>query len=153
MFVLTTVLCVSLGWKMHRVKQRRDAVAWVESHRGFVVYYYEREDPVANLLGQSNPPGPIWAHKLLGKDFFAAPAYVSLADEMLDDISPITKLQDVEEVVILSNRLRDFSPLTELPRLRSVILLTLPAEKEVARLQTLMPGCKIEWFDSREVER
>ena len=49
-FVLATVLCVGLGWKVHRVHKQREAVAWVKEHGG-IVFYVDHETHIPNGRG------------------------------------------------------------------------------------------------------
>ena len=44
MFVLATILCVWLGFKVHQVKQQREAVARLREVDGYAGYDYEIDD-------------------------------------------------------------------------------------------------------------
>lgn len=64
------VLCLGLwlGWRVHLVRQQREAVAAVKAHGGFVRYDWEvvGGKPVAG----AKPRGPGWLRRAIGDDYF-----------------------------------------------------------------------------------
>lgn len=147
-FVLTTILCIWLGFKVHEVKQQREAVAWVMEHGGTVVYDYQRKRP-----GNAELSGPVWLHGVIGEDYFRTPVKVTLlSNHEIDDVSPLTELPNLAILSVASYRLRDFSPLTQLKKLDTLALLTLPADQELAELRKAMPNCEISWFNVQAMQ-
>ena len=149
-FVLTTILCVWLGYKVHQVKARREAVAWVRENGGIIEYH--------------DPPGPQWAHRLVGIDFFAPPAGVAIDADITDlsmlaalpslsglrvtsnsarDLSPLANLRDLEFLDLECREVEDFSPLVGLTKLKHVILPESAAEDDIAALHKALPKCEI----------
>ena len=66
MLVVVTVLCVLLGWKVHKVNKQKRVVAWVEEMGGEVFFdyddlYWEKSEiegnentPISNLTPLTN---------------------------------------------------------------------------------------------------
>ena len=110
-FVLTTILCIWLGFKVHQVKQQREAVAWVEAHGGMVAYQHEKI-----------PHGPKWLRDLFGVDYFVKPFRVTLDSDHPESFSQLAKLPELTEVEVSSKSVRDVSPLAELRDLEYLAL-------------------------------
>ena len=91
-FVLTTILCVWLGFKVHQVKQQREAVAWVEAHGGMVAYQHEKI-----------PHGPKWLRDLIGVDYFVKPFRVTLDSDHPESLSQLAKLPELTKVEVFAN--------------------------------------------------
>ena len=167
-FVLTTILCIWLGYKVHQVKQQKEAVAWVEEHGGSVRYDYQPsffEHPHAAYIVSGTPPGPKWLHDLIGVDYFIKPTDASLYDKDLDDVSPIVDLPGLKRLGVRSEQVRDLSPLAklqelkyldlycpeahdlsplgELKKLKFFFLPTYTTDEEIAKLQEMLPDCQI----------
>ena len=67
LFVGVAVLCVVLGMKVHRVKQQREAIAWVHDMEGTVEYEYLVTGNLVPVF-TGNPKGPQWWQELIGVD-------------------------------------------------------------------------------------
>ena len=115
LFVLTTVLCVGLGWTVHRVHQQMAAVTWVRAYKGEVYYDYQDYDLTFDQGDpDAAPPGPNWLHRLVGVDYFSTPADVRLIDDNLRDLAPLAYLTGLETLEIRSQEVVDASPLANL---------------------------------------
>ncbi|HVC97535.1 MAG TPA: hypothetical protein VND64_27885 [Pirellulales bacterium] len=78
MFVVVTLCCVgvaSLGVSLHHKRRDRAAVAALRDLRFSVQYDWEDD---SHGPPQAQPPGPRWARRWLGDDFFADVTYVSV---------------------------------------------------------------------------
>ena len=99
-----TIFCILLGWRLHRAKQQRDAVAAIRAAGGWVHYDYERLDYMSGIADrEAEPWEPAWLLALLGIDFF----------------------HDATNVTVPADRgpAKNFVPhLTQLRRLRSLVI-------------------------------
>ncbi len=73
MLMLMTILCVWLGFKVHRAERQKAAIAWVESVGGAVSYDYEFDevgvlfghcDQSGEWVSDSTLPRPRWLREL-----------------------------------------------------------------------------------------
>lgn len=144
LFVLTTVLCVGLGWTVHRVHQQMAAVTWVRAYKGEVYYDYQDYDLTFDQGDpDAAPPGPNWLHRLVGVDYFSTPADVRLIDDNLRDLAPLAYLTGLETLEIRSQEVVDASPLANLKDLTELSLdcrevRNLPALASLTSLQILI---------------
>ncbi len=77
--IVLTILCVWLGWYLHRVEQQRAAVRWVRENGGAVRYDYEF-DSDDKFIDASQPPVPKWLVDMLGVDYFVSVVSVHTFD-------------------------------------------------------------------------
>ena len=140
MLVVTAVLCVLLGWKVRQVERQKEAIAWVKEVGGRVTYAYEsyENDEHGSLVLNGELPGPDWLCQLIGVDYFASVAEVSLADGVIHDLSPLYELEKLRTLVL-------WEPLVQVP------------DEEIAAFEKALPDCEIfypcfEYFDE-ESER
>jgi len=97
--VLVVAVAVPLGWfgvKMREAERQRRAVVAVERAGGWVEYH--QMDEFLQMTGRQEPPAPAWLMKLVGVDFFADIAVVSLSstavgNETMEHLSVLTKLE------------------------------------------------------------
>jgi hypothetical protein len=79
--VLLTIVCVGLAWwnsKQKHARVQRNAVLHLHRDLGaYVGYAYKYEDD-GQLVFSQWPPGPRWLHRMVGRDFFGTPVYVSV---------------------------------------------------------------------------
>ena len=117
LFVGVAILCVVLGMKVHRVKQQREAIAWVHDMEGTVEYEYQVTGNLAPVF-TGNPKGPQWWQELIGVDCVPTPHFVTL--RRVTDLRPLTELTELVGLSVdsESNGLRDLSPLANLTHLQ-----------------------------------
>lgn len=134
--LLTTVFCIWVAVKVHRVNQQKEAVAWVTGVGGTVSYDYEIGNPAA-----WNPPGPDWLRKLLGIDYFATVNVVELPYDTTD-ISPLANLSNLEYLLLSETQVSDLTPLAQLTELKYLDLWETPVNDlsplaSLTKLETL----------------
>ena len=118
LFVLTTMLCVWLGWKVHRVQQQKEAVAWVEKIGGHADYDYQHHEN-GTSIDDPRLPGPQWLVNYLGVDYFAPVEFVWIDHSNVADFSPLVNLPNLKQLSVLrADKLTDISPLSELTGLQ-----------------------------------
>ena len=82
LFVLLTVLCVFCAWlkvTVERARKQREAVSALKT-AGAIVHYDFDYDRFGKRIAQPKAPGPAWARKFLGDDFFASVFRVYFSD-------------------------------------------------------------------------
>ena len=88
LLVLVVAVAVPFSWlaveRMEAAKQG-NLVEWVRKSSGSVQYDYEF-DASNNFLRNASPSAPSWLFELLGTDFFANIATVSLHDSEISDV-------------------------------------------------------------------
>jgi hypothetical protein len=71
MFILVTILCVSLGWRLQRAREQREAVEAIRKAGGWVYYDYQHYDPKTGKFdNQAAPWEPAWLTDAVGVDFW-----------------------------------------------------------------------------------
>ena len=97
--VLVVAVAIPCGWltvKMRQAERQRKAVEAIEEGWGGVKHY--EMDEFLQMTGRQEPPAPAWLMKLVGVDFFADIAVVSLSstavgNETMEHLSVLTKLE------------------------------------------------------------
>ena len=120
-FVLLTVLCVWLGWTVHRANEQRKVVEWVKEMGGTVEYDYQFDKDDVDI-DDAEPPGPAWLDQLLGVDYRQEVEGVDLADTQANDLTPLAGLKRLEWLAIRGTPLSDLTPLAKLTRLQELEL-------------------------------
>jgi hypothetical protein len=122
LFVVVTVLGVSLGPAMYHARQQKETVALIESLGGFVYYDYE-EAPDGSFVARESPE-PAWLWNIIGKDicFNVVAVFngVNTTDETLERVSKLRYLHllDVTSSVgVTDNGIKHLEGLTELDTL------------------------------------
>src|SRR5262249_27598356 len=133
LFVVITILFAWLGMQANRAHQQRSAVAAIEKAGGSVHYDYQY-DAKGQVSSASPPPGPEWLRKITGDDFFnrvvavySNPEDQGLTDEMIRDITPLTKLQGLHWFHCEAVTDKGLGQLNKLANLRSLGLVDCPA--------------------------
>jgi hypothetical protein len=164
LFVLTTVLCVWLGFKVHPVEQQQEAVAWVMERGGHVIYDFEFDGDVI-AIPYAKPPGPDWLRDILGIDYFARPHWIELHDQRLANLSPLAQLDglwclqvsskslndilalgeltNLEHLALACRDTPDLTPLANLTRLKRLHLWMPVKDEDLAWLRDTLPQCAI----------
>jgi hypothetical protein len=151
--VLLTIACVGLAWwntKQRHARIQREAVLHLQQDLGaYVGYAYKYRDD-GQLEFSQWPPGPLWVHRMVGRDVFGAPIYVSLVgiyptSEDLDDIVSLTEIE-VLELVMCEIRDSDVSRLARLSSLARLDLRGTSVTTEcVEQLKKQLPQCVVLW--------
>lgn len=69
--IAITIFCIVLGWRLHRARLQRDAVAGIQARGGRVGYDYQFDGPEDHLPDpKAKPWEPKWLQSLVGIDFF-----------------------------------------------------------------------------------
>lgn len=78
--VVVALAGVTLGWKVRQVRQQRAAVEWVRENDGAVIYDFEWDEEMDQVIPHphDDPPAPSWPGSLVGVDFVARPASIKL---------------------------------------------------------------------------
>ena len=150
-FLLTTIFCFWLGFKVQQVKQQREAVAWVEKVGGAVRYDYEYSDFDRQFLYPApDLPGPNWVSNVLGGDFFATVVDVELVDAEVDDLSHLEAPYNLKSLFLERTRIGDVESLASLTSLRILML----REMQVKDLSVLigLANLKELWLESVPVD-
>lgn len=145
LLVVVTLLCVLLAFKVRQVERQKAAIAWVEQHGGAVWNDFEMGDS-GYYVANPKPPGPDWLRRLVGTDYLSSPISANIDNDALNDISRITALSKLRFLSVTSRKLHDLSPITKL-ELRELLLVIPPNDKEIAELRKTMPDCEITWSD------
>jgi hypothetical protein len=147
MLALVTILCIALGWWMHRAREQRNLVKRIESNGGNVYYDFQYDAPSEEL---AESPVPKWLLDRLGADFFHSVKEVGTEDPSVlpelprfwrlerlavgamewtdEDIAPLARLRGLQYLfVALGDNETPLPPLgdsslaviAELPRLES----------------------------------
>ena len=85
--LLASVFMAWFGARYRAAREQRDAVAAIRALGANVLYDYERQEdpawrPGPSIAGPAEPPGPAWARRLLGIDFFADATELRCTDPM-----------------------------------------------------------------------
>ena len=137
--VVVAIVCSWLAVERRRAEEQREAVAAIRALHAEVTYdYVARASPTANM--PPVPPGPAWARRLLGEDFFAdvvgiddslwemsqvrlliGRGWSRITDEWLE---PIGRLAGIEVLDLRGSRVTDagLKKLEGLTRLRELNL-------------------------------
>jgi hypothetical protein len=71
LLLVVTVLCLALGWRLHRARQQREAVQAIRQAGGWVYYDYQQFNPQNGQLDlQAKPWQPAWLIEPVGIDFW-----------------------------------------------------------------------------------
>ncbi len=91
------------------------------------------------FVADATPPGPAWLRDWIGVDFFAPIIEVHVRGEEVHDLSPLTRLSDLQAVNILRTNVSDLSPLSTLTKLKIVWIKDTPVQdlKPLAQLTNL----------------
>jgi len=154
-FVVVTVLCVSLAFAVNRAHRRWEAVVAIEKSGGWVSYDYQRDDSGA-YLPNAKPPGPGWLRRMLGDNFLAKPVGVQLFADSKSGMKPeeftdvqasmIGVLTELRWLVLKDTAITDESLtyFAGLSRLKSLDLEhTVVTDAGVAKLKGVLPTCTI----------
>ena len=160
LIVVVSLLAVALGFVTNKAHQQRTAVNWVRANGGMVTYDFDRT--------LEDLPGPGWAHSLFGVDFFAVPVGVSLNYALVEDITPLSRLRQLDTVLLTGTFVGDVTPLSHLNRVETLqhdvteVTDVLPLMKlrqlqylnlsgnniskdDLERLQSALPKCRIDF--------
>jgi hypothetical protein len=94
LLVVMLVVCVTLGWKVEKTRKQRETVAWVQQSGGRVIYDNDDLD--------SQPPGPKWLRKQLGRDFFDEVVHVRFYNIQVSDVTPLAGLSNLVKLDLAS---------------------------------------------------
>jgi hypothetical protein len=133
------VLCWSAA-RMWRAGRQEAAVEAIENLNGDVRY--------ACQIAGMKQPGPLWLHKLLGRDFFDTVALASLAETAVTDayLEQLKRLPHLRQLYLDRTQVTDagLEHLTRLTRLQALSLAdTKVTDQGVNKLQQALPNCKI----------
>jgi hypothetical protein len=148
LLVVMLVVCVTLGWKVDKVRKQRRAVAWVQESGGDVSYDYEWDN---GRVPNPQPPGPKWLRELLGIDFFDGVNLVHLIDSEVSDVTPLAGLTSLERLYLYGTQVSDVTSLARLTTLKTLILRkTQVSEEDYKKVKEALPNCSISWSRAAE---
>jgi len=129
------------GRRMYQARKQRAAVEVIKRHGGDVSYDHNW-DQKGSWIGGSQPPGPAWQRKLLGKDFVSDVNTVWVCNSNFgdDDIACLADLPELFEVEIYRSPVTDagLEHLEGLTNLKTLYLRkTLITDDGLERLKTL----------------
>jgi len=90
--VICALLWTCCTERVESVWKQKEAVQAVRRSAGLVFYDYQLGEP-GTLIRNPRPPAPAVLIDLLGVDFFASPAEVSLGNGGIPDVSVLTQLR------------------------------------------------------------
>ncbi len=116
-FLIVTVACVAFGVWANSAAKQKAAVEWVKKSGGECWYDFEVDE---NLQPVETPERPYtkWAHALLGDDYFATVASVTVFSDGLEDIEPLAALDQLRYLRVSGVQVRDLTPLAKMHRLK-----------------------------------
>jgi hypothetical protein len=111
LLVLVVLASIGMSWlavRMQRVRRQREAVAAIKKVGGCIQYDYQ-SDEKGNWIKNSVLPGPIWARRLLGDDFFINVIGVNLCHTRITDavMEHVEGLGKIQELDLGSTRITD----------------------------------------------
>ena len=127
MLIGLTVIGLLLGLIVRKSHQQRAVVVWAQQSGGRVCYDYEFASD-DRWLPDAEPDSPSWIRKLMDVDFLATVAEVDVRGSEVSDLSPLTRLPDLQAVNILATNISDLSPLSTLTKLRVVWIKDTPVQ-------------------------
>jgi hypothetical protein len=106
LFVVMTVVCIWVGFKVNRARNVKNAIAEVERLGGKIVYLHCMDRPT---IPPPEPPGPKWLRNLIGDEFFVEVLQIELHTDQANDetIALIAKLPRMDSLVVTSNSITD----------------------------------------------
>jgi Leucine-rich repeat (LRR) protein len=109
LLVLVVLASIGMSWlavRMQRVRRQREAVAAIKKVGGCIQYDYESK---GNWIRNPVLPGPIWARRLLGDDFFINVIWVNLCNTRITDavMECVEGLGEIQELDLSSTRITD----------------------------------------------
>ena len=129
-----------------RAQTQAEVVRWVKQQGGHVCYDYEKPLPDGSYPRGAKPPGPKILHDLLGVDFFSSVRGVVLDNTFITDISPITKLADLESLAIFTDVMPN-TDLTVISKLKKLEVLainyTIVDSNQLERIKLALPKCEV----------
>ena len=174
LLVLVVIVALPCSWLAVEMRKAGEQKAAVERLRALGAWiWYDHEPEKGNPFAAVEPPGPALLRSLLGDDFFADVAGVSVQDDtdVTDaDFEPLRQFARLQELALVSPRITDatFAHIKRLTELRRMLLrssqvtdgglknltgmaclelLDLSRTKVtsagVAKLQQALPNCKI----------
>lgn len=122
LLVLLTIACIWLGKISVEARRQKEAVEWVKSSGGDLLYDWELEYPLVfgNVDIRAMRPGPRWLRNWIGDDYFQSVHTVQIFNEGVEDISPLAALDDLEHLTLSRNEISDVSALAELKNLKTI---------------------------------
>ena len=110
---IAVILCLSLGWYLHRAGSQRSSVSWVENNGGYVSY----SRSVAGRWLKN------WIAGLIGEDYVRNIESVEIdgqdkGTKKRFDIGPIANFHNLKELVITNAELESLQPLRRLSNLK-----------------------------------
>jgi hypothetical protein len=117
-FILLTIGCLLLGYWVYRAERQRAVVKWVAQKGGSVNYRFEF-GPDGRLDDDLQPP---LLNGMPGPDYFSPVIVVSLHGKHIDDVAPLSQLDELERAYLEYTAVSDVSPLADLPELTELFL-------------------------------
>lgn len=145
-----TLLCIWLGVIVDRAHKQRRAVEAVARLHGAVMFDYQF-DPYGDIDGNMDlyrmPPGPVWARKLFGDDYFRTVVGLTIDghEQSLDavDLNAICALRELKLVFVQEAALTEAElvRISRLPKLEVLNLSSVPVTdaslQRIAQVQRL----------------
>jgi hypothetical protein len=135
-FVLLTIGCLLLGYWVHRAERQRAVVKWVEQKGGTVNYGFEF-GPDGRLDDDHQPP---FFYRMFGPDYFSPVIVVSMHGRHIDNVDPLSQLDQLERAYLEYTAVSDISPLADLPELTELFL----SGTDVADLRPLAGNTRLQ---------
>jgi internalin A len=100
LFIATALFALWLGFKVHRVRQQKAAVAALEaSDSGNSVCYDYQFDRSGKMIPNASPPGPAWFRRLVGEDYFRSVRWVRLGQPTDEDLAQLGHFPRLQELI------------------------------------------------------
>ncbi|MEM1069714.1 MAG: hypothetical protein AAGG48_21935 [Planctomycetota bacterium] len=147
LLLLTLIAAILLALPTRRAMMQKRGRAWVERECGHITFAHKYNNATGEYDHTAELMTPRFLVDWLGIDFFDSVRHVTLDCYEVDDISPITDLQDLHSFAIMIEitDTLDFSPLAELPHLEEVYLDYTDISKErLDALRELLPRARVE---------
>jgi len=135
-FILLTIGCLLLGYWVYRAERQRGVVMWVQQKGGSVNYRFEF-GPDGRLDDDHQPP---FFYRMPGPDYFSPVIVVSMHGRHIDNVDPLSQLDELERAYLAYTAVSDVSPLADLPELTELFL----AGTDVADLRPLAGNTRLQ---------
>jgi len=155
-FTVVAVLLGAVGFKLHRIRHRRDLVASIERDGGWVRYRHhfdeygnDRQVPYSRtesgeIVFHYPPPGPSFLRRALGEDAFFVLTQAAIKGVSADQLRALSAYSSLEVLSCEDTRFSDedaIAFLPRFPRLRVLMLngtdVTDRAMGAIGRIETL----------------
>ncbi len=124
LLILTTIVAVISAMPIRQAYEQRKAREWVAGQGGHITFAHKYNATTQTYDHQAELKVPEFLVSLFGTDFFDSVSGVTLDNQMIHDLQPLTNLSGLRTLAIMTaiEDTLDFSPLAELSSLEELIL-------------------------------